>query len=1485
MTKKNYTTTQDINTPQLTMFKFYLFAFFALNLCLIDSIQAQNNTITLNEISVDDKVEIKNNGTMTINISTFYLCDFPAYAQLSSLTVESGSLTLTPGSLVVVSGWTIAGNDGELGLYTTPSYTSSSAMMDYVEWGSTGHTRSSVAQAAGIWTAGDFVPAFMAGQSISYAGSGNTSASWTSGAQTLGSENGGGCIADGGTLTSESFTFCVGDDSDDMIMEGAIALSGNVGTNSAWVLTTEDGIILDIPASYADINFDDAGAGICLIWHLSYEDDLTGAEIGLNAADLQGCFSLSNSIEVVRNQPEGGVLIGGPFTFCAGDGSDDMIMDGDIIALGNSATNSAWVLTDESGNILDLPATYSEINFDLTGGGTFFIWYLSYEDGLVGAEIGMNAFDLSGCFALSDAIEIFSTQPEGGVLEGGPFVFCVGDANDDMIMAGDITLSGNEGQNSQWVITDEEGNILDLPLTYADVNFNEAFAGNYFIWHLSYEDGLTGAEIGLNGADLSGCFSLSNSIEVVRNFPLGGMIEGGPFTFCAGDGSDDMIMEGEITLTGNNGSNGTWVLTDMDGIIIDITATYSEINFDGLGAGTSFIWYLSYEDGLMGAEVGMSAFDLAGCFSLSNPIEIFRNQPEGGTLEGGPFVFCIGDGSDDLITEGDITLSGNQGPNSQWVITDAEGNIVDLPASYADFNFNEGAMGNYFVWNLTYEDGLTGAEVGMNAADLMGCFSLSNSIEVVRNMPMGGLLEGGPFTFCVGDGNDDMIAEGSITLTGNNGSNSQWVVTDVDGIILDLPSAYSEINFDEAEAGTCLIWHLSYEDGLIGAETGLSALDLQGCFSLSNSIEVIRNSSEPGSLEGGILEGGPFVFCVGDDVDDMIMEGAITLSGNVGTNSAWVLTTEDGVILDIPTSYADINFDDAGAGICLIWHISYEDGLIGAEPGLNASDLVGCFSLSNSIEVVRNQPMGGVLEGGPFTFCVGDGSDDMIMEGEITLSENSGSNGAWVLTDIEGTIIDIPSGYSEINFDGFATGTSFIWYLSYEDGLIGAEIGMNAFDLSGCFSLSNPIEIFHNQPIGGVLEGGPFEFCVGDGADDMIMEGDITLTGNEGTNTQWVVTDADGNILDLPSSYADVNFDESVAGNYFIWNLSYEDGLIGAEIGMNAADLSGCFSLSNSIEVIRNLPMGGTIEGGPFTFCVGNGEADNIQDGDITLTDNSDSDNTWLITDADGIIVGITANYFDYDFDDSASGEYQIWNLSFYGDLTGVEIGMNAADLSGCISLSNPIMITTTQVNGGTISGGPFEFCVSDDVADMIAAGAITLAGNTGSNNIWVITETDGTIIALPSNYATFDFTGSGAGTCLIWHLTYEDGLNGATVGLNASGLEGCFELSNSITITKVTSGPLCVISVEEVEASTINVQLYPNPTSGEVNLQVAFGQVESKVTVQIMSSTGQLLNEMNYDNRSELNAKIDVTAYSSGLYFMVVKTTDRIENIRFTKE
>ena len=982
----------------------------------------------------------------------------------------------------------------------------------------------------------------------------------------------------GGTIEGGPFEFCVGDGAADMLSPGDITLSGNTGTNSAWVVTDIDGNILGLPPMPSDVDFDGAGSGTCLIWHLSYEDGLMGATMGENAADLEGCFSLSNSIEVIRTIADGGTIEGGPFEFCVGDGVSDMLSPGDISLSGNSGTNSAWVVTDIDGNILALPPMPSDVDFDGAGSGTCLIWHLSYEDGLTGAEMGMNASDLEGCFSLSNPIEVVRNQPSGGTIEGGPFVFCVGDGVADMLSPGDITLSGNSGTNSAWVVTDIDGNILGLPPMPSDVDFDGAEIGTCLIWHLSYEDGLEGAEMGMNASDLEGCFSLSNSIEVIRTIADGGTIEGGPFEFCVGDGVSDMLSPGDITLTGNNGANSAWVVTDIDGNILGLPPMPSDVDFDGAGEGTCLIWHLSYADGLTGAEMGMNAGDLQGCFSLSNPIEVVRNQPEGGVLEGGPFAFCVGDDVEDFITDDELFLSENSGANSAWVITDIDGNILGLPPTPFDVNFDEAGAGTCLIWHLSYADGLTGAEMGMNAGDLQGCFSLSNPIEVVRSQPVGGILEGGPFEFCVGDSVADMLSPGDITLSGNSGSNSVWVVTDSDGNILGLPLMPSVIDFDGAREGTCLIWHLSYEDGIEGAGLGLNAADLEGCFSLSNPIEVIRNH-----VEGGTLIGSDFEFCVGDGQDDFVRN--ITLLNAAGENQQWIVTDENGSILGLPGSPSDVNFDQAPAGVCFIWNISYSGTVEGLEMGANASELMGCYDLSNSVSVIRREAgdcadnclaYGGTIVGGAFEFCVGDGIADHVSN--ISLLANGGTNSQWIVTDDLGNVLGLPGEIEDVDFDDAPSGICYIWHMSYEfvDGLDAVE---NLSDLEGCFALSNAIAVVRNseedcqnscEANGGLLSGDNFEFCVGDGEDDFIPAGSITLSGNSATNNAWVITDVQGNILGLPPMPSAVNFEEAGPGVCLIWNISFEDDLEGAEMGMNVLNLTGCYNLSNYITVVRN---------------------------------------------------------------------------------------------------------------------------------------------------------------------------------------------------------------------------------------------------------------------------------------------------------------------------
>ena len=259
----------------------------------------------------------------------------------------------------------------------------------------------------------------------------------------------------------------------------------------------------------------------------------------------------------------------------------------------------------------------------------------------------------------------------------------------------------------------------------------------------------------------------------------------------------------------------------------------------------------------------------------------------------------------------DVTLEGNSGSNSQWVVTDEEGNILGLPPTPDAVDFNGAGAGTCLIWHLSFEDGLTGLEVGNNAlTDLDGCYDLSDEfVSVVRLQPEGGVVAGGPYEFCVGDDVADMVAD--VTLEGNSGSNSQWVVTDEEGNILGLPPTPDAVDFNGAGAGTCLIWHLSFEDGLTGLEVGNNALtDLDGCYDLSDEfVSVVRLQPE-----GGVVAGGPYEFCVGDDVADMVAD--VTLEGNSGSNSQWVVTDEEGNILGLPPTPDAVDFNGAGAGTC-----------------------------------------------------------------------------------------------------------------------------------------------------------------------------------------------------------------------------------------------------------------------------------------------------------------------------------------------------------------------------------------------------------------------------------------------------------------------------------------------------------------------------------------------------------------------------------------
>ncbi|MDJ0645859.1 MAG: hypothetical protein QNJ57_07760, partial [Flavobacteriaceae bacterium] len=407
-------------------------------------------------------------------------------------------------------------------------------------------------------------------------------------------------IPEAGTISGGPFTFIV-DGVGDFVSGIVLDNPDAAGTNSTWIITDDQGTILGLPPTLADVegvNFDGAGPGVCLIWYLRYEDGLTGLEPDLNANNLQGSFDLSNSISVTRNNVEAGTISGGPFDFIVDDVTDNVT--GITIDTSNAVgENSTWVITDDTGKILGLPPTLEAVegvDFNGAGVGVCLIWYLRYQDGLVGLEPDMNANDLVGSFDLSNSITVNRRAPEAGTLSGGPFDFNIDDVTDNV--SGIVLDSSNAvGDNSTWVITDDTGKILGLPPTLdavEGVDFNGAGVGVCLIWYLRYQDGIQGLAVDQNANDLQGFFDLSNSITVNRRAPEAGTITGGPFNFTI-DGTSDFVSGIELDSSNAVGDNSTWVITDDTGKILGLPPTLDAVegvDFNGAGVGVCLIWYL-----------------------------------------------------------------------------------------------------------------------------------------------------------------------------------------------------------------------------------------------------------------------------------------------------------------------------------------------------------------------------------------------------------------------------------------------------------------------------------------------------------------------------------------------------------------------------------------------------------------------------------------------------------------------------------------------------------------------------------------------------------------------------------------------------------------------------------------------------------------------------------------------------------------------------
>jgi len=106
---------------------------------------------------VTDIITIHNFGNTMIDISNYQICKKFQYKALNQLTLNSGTLILQAGSDVTLSNASLDVTNSDLGLYQDSNFTSTTSMLDFLQWGSSGNGRESVANAKGIWTTGNFI--------------------------------------------------------------------------------------------------------------------------------------------------------------------------------------------------------------------------------------------------------------------------------------------------------------------------------------------------------------------------------------------------------------------------------------------------------------------------------------------------------------------------------------------------------------------------------------------------------------------------------------------------------------------------------------------------------------------------------------------------------------------------------------------------------------------------------------------------------------------------------------------------------------------------------------------------------------------------------------------------------------------------------------------------------------------------------------------------------------------------------------------------------------------------------------------------------------------------------------------------------------------------------------------------------------------------------------------------------------------------------
>jgi len=1276
----------------------------------------------------------------------------------------------------------------------------------------------------------------------------------------------------------------------------------------AYVLTNEDNMVLTYSTDAA-INFEGATQQDFRVWGLSYSGNLT-IDPGVMLSEISladGCYELSsNFVTVKRSIPASNqvTIIGGSrvYNFCR---NDDQRKNLSFRNTSDDASSYAYLITNTSNRLVAISET-PNFDFGTLPEENYRVWGVAYRGELVAESNDnvQNARLASQCHTLSsNFVRINYRTVEAGTVATSDSLTTVEVCGEEV----DNPLRFNQYNTGQttyrMVVTDTMGVVQKILSTSEALQVNDLAPNTYHIWGVAFANGLllSRGDTLQTAMVARSCWDISdNFIELIRPAIIGGTIA----TISNADTLYNCIDNADATFNFNQPTSAAsydFVVLDKNGAIVSIK-TSSSFQLNDLEGGIYTVYGMAF-DGNRTAQVGDTLENVSysdGCYDRSeNFVTVNRSNPNGGTisLQSGETsaYFCPDGENPDKVF---LQVNNKSGIHFKYVVTDENDEVITTTTADS-VAFAEIGMGIFRVYGLASAN-----EVVLEEGEVISagdCAAISeNFLTVVRQDAIGGEIkttEGEEVLFsCPATDGPETIA---FATTGAFGNKSAYIMTNVNGYVIDYldTTTYDLSNLD---AGEYRIYHLSYAGELLDqTDQQIEVVPhASSCYGLSeNFLLIYREEPRAGLVASATFETTVEV-CIGADNSSGL---EVVNSSNGRTDYAYIVTNEDGEILDLPESNI-INFEAYGANRSRVYGAAFT-GNFTAQIGENIEETVlsnECAVLSiNYITVIPKVVDGGRI----FNFqneetlyiCGDDGSSDYI---GFYADTQSDAEYRYLITDENNTVIKVMAGNLE-NFDVAGPATKRVWGISFMGNLT-ARVGLNVqedFLATECYALSeNYLEIIRTSPSSS-------QVTTADGATNLNLcaAGDapqwvqLATEGQGNSPYRYLVTDDANTILAMTDTDS-LNLTEVEGSSFRVYGVSYLGDFSGA-IGDDVTDTElaeNCFSLSNNFLTIeRTVTEGGRVTL-PFEetiayLCPDDEGADVLS---FFTNSTADANYRYVITNLENTIVRVVNGSLQ-NFSNLGTGSFRVYGVSYTGeflaeagdDIRDVQLFSECYDISTNFASVNRITPAAGEVE--TIDGETRAIArVSNGEPDVII---FNMPDATSSRWRFVVTNNQKEVLEL-SEAARFNFENYSVGFYRVYGIVHTGELTlevGDILGDSAPA-DGCFDISeNYVEIVCALNLNGTSNALQLVPGTTPTAQkpkIAPNPAVNTINLTFE-SSVNETSRIRIFDLSGKLMLEQKVETTEGFNQiDIRIDGWDAGKYYVQIINSGKNLTTSFIK-